>query len=115
MLSVFEKKLCDSASLRLVKKTSCFRHLEKPIKTKENKRKHFVFICFYLFCYVFLEGESKYSKRKDAETCSFFFYEHGMHERNGIGSLTLVICGALKERYLKGQSVRAVIWIVIVY
>ena len=42
-------------------------------------------------------------------------FEHGMHERNGIGSLTLVICGALKERYLKGQSVRAVIWIVIVY
>ncbi len=30
-------------------------------------------------------------------------------------SLALVICGALKERYLKGQSVRAVIWIVIVY
>ena len=42
-------------------------------------------------------------------------FEHGMHERNGIGSLALVICGALKERYLKGQSVRAVIWIVIVY
>ena len=44
-----------------------------------------------------------------------YIFEHGMHERNGIGSLTLVICGALKERYLKGQSVRAVIWIVIVY
>ena len=42
-------------------------------------------------------------------------FEHGMHERNGIGSLTLVICVALKERYLKGQSLRAVIWIVIVY
>ena len=38
---------------------SRFRHLEKPIKTKENKRKHFVFICFYWFCLVFLEGESK--------------------------------------------------------
>ena len=37
----------------------CFRHLEKPIKTKENKRKHFVFICFYWFYPVFLEGESK--------------------------------------------------------
>ena len=35
----------------------CFRHLEKPIKTKENKRKHFVFICFYWFSPVFLEGE----------------------------------------------------------
>ena len=41
----------------------CFRHLEKPIKTKENKVKHFVyccfvFICFYWFYPVFLEGES---------------------------------------------------------
>ena len=41
----------------------CFRHLEKPIKTKENKVKHFgycclVFICFYWFSPVFLEGES---------------------------------------------------------
>ena len=39
--------------------TSCFRHLEKPIKTKEHKIKHFVFICFYWFSPVFLEGESK--------------------------------------------------------
>jgi hypothetical protein len=39
--------------------TSCFRHLEKPIKTKENKIKPFVFICFYWFCSVFLDGESK--------------------------------------------------------
>jgi hypothetical protein len=38
---------------------SCLRHLEKPIKTKENMRKHFVFICFYWFCPVFLEGDSK--------------------------------------------------------
>ena len=38
---------------------SCFRHLEKPIKTKEYKRKHFVFICFYWFFPVFLDGESK--------------------------------------------------------
>ena len=42
---------------------SCLRHLEKPIKTKENKIKHFllflfVFICFYWFCSVFLEGDS---------------------------------------------------------
>jgi len=42
----------------------CFRHLEKPIKTKENKVKHFgycclVFICFYWFSPVFLDGESK--------------------------------------------------------
>ena len=28
---------------------SCFRHLEKPIKTKEYKIKHFVLICFYCF------------------------------------------------------------------
>ena len=39
--------------------TSCFRHLEKPIKTKEHKIKHFVFICFYWFYPVFLDGESK--------------------------------------------------------
>ena len=43
----------------------CFRHLEKPIKTKENKRKHFVFICFYLFSPVFLEGESYLCERHD--------------------------------------------------
>ena len=39
--------------------TSCFRHLEKPIKTKEHKIKHlflYVFIGFPLF---FLEGESR--------------------------------------------------------
>ena len=28
---------------------SCFRHLEKPIKTKENKRKHFVLLFLYVF------------------------------------------------------------------
>ena len=41
---------------------SCFRHLEKPIKTKENKKKHFVLLflyVFYWFCSVFLEGDSK--------------------------------------------------------
>ena len=56
---------------------SCLRHLEKPIKTKENKVNIFccfvficfvficfvficfVFICFYWFCSVFLEGDSK--------------------------------------------------------
>ena len=59
----------------------CFRHLEKPIKTKENKRKHFlVFICFYWFCPVFLDGESKFFKRRDAEF--FFFFEHRMHGWN---------------------------------
>ena len=30
--------------------TSCFRHLEKPIKTKEHKIKN---ICFYMFLLVF--------------------------------------------------------------
>jgi len=28
---------------------SCLRHLEKPIKTKENKRKHFVLLFLYVF------------------------------------------------------------------
>ena len=56
---------------------SCFRHLEKPIKTKENKVKHFVccyfvFICFYWFSPVFLDGESKYFKRRDTESFSSF-------------------------------------------
>ena len=54
--------------------TSCFRHFEKPIKTKENKGKHFVFICFYWFCLVFLDGESKYFKRRDAKPQSFFLF-----------------------------------------
>ena len=31
----------------------CFRHLEKPIKTKENKVKHFFVYCFYMFLLVF--------------------------------------------------------------
>ena len=57
----------------------CFRHLEKPIKTKENKVKHFcyccfVFICVYWFCPVFLDSESKYFKRRDAKSQSFFFF-----------------------------------------
>ena len=33
---------------------------------------------FLLVFPCFLDGESKYFKRRDAE----FFYEHGMHERN---------------------------------
>jgi hypothetical protein len=36
----------------------CFRHLEKPIKTRETKEN--IFIVFP----VFLEGESKIPKRK---------------------------------------------------
>jgi len=28
---------------------SCLRHLEKPIKTKENKVKHFVLLFLYVF------------------------------------------------------------------
>ena len=54
--------------------TSCFRHLEKPIKTKEHKIKHFVFICFYWFSPVFLEGESKFfqtQSRRDTEVFLF--------------------------------------------
>ena len=35
--------------------TSCLRHLEKPIKTKENKVKHFLlFLFIVLFLYVFI-------------------------------------------------------------
>ena len=49
---------------------SCFCHLEKPIKTKEHKRKHFVFICFYWSYPVFLDGESNIfqtQRRRDTE------------------------------------------------
>ena len=35
----------------------------------------FVFPCF-------LEGESKYLKRRDAKTQSFSFFEHEMHGKN---------------------------------
>ena len=32
----------------------CFRHLEKPIKTKENKRKHFFsVVMFFVMCFCF--------------------------------------------------------------
>ena len=31
-------------------------------------------MCVYWFCTVFLDGESKYFKRKVAETQSFFFF-----------------------------------------
>ena len=52
---------------------SCFRHLEKPIKTKEHKRKHFVFICFYWFFPVFQMAKAIYFKRRDAKPLSFLF------------------------------------------
>ena len=74
----FQTQRRTDAEFFLSLEICCFRHLEKPIKTKENKIKPFVFICFYWFCSVFLDGESKYFKRRDAE----FFYEHEMHERN---------------------------------
>ena len=32
---------------------SCLRHLEKPIKTKENKRKHFFVVLFIVMCFCF--------------------------------------------------------------
>ena len=47
--------------------TSCFRHLEKPIKTKEDKIKHlflYVFIGFLLF---FLKAKANTSRRADGE------------------------------------------------
>ncbi len=74
LFCVFRVQIKIFASLRLC--VCCFRHLEKPIKTKENKRKHFVFICFYWFCSVFLEGESKFFKRRDAKAQSFFFFSN---------------------------------------
>ena len=54
----------------------CFRHLEKPIKTKENKVKHFVFICFYWFCPVFLDGEKQISffQTQSRKAAKFFYY-----------------------------------------
>ena len=45
--SFFTFHLLPFAPSRLVK-ISCFRHLEKPIKTKENKVKHFLFILLFL-------------------------------------------------------------------
>jgi len=59
----------------------CFRHLEKPIKTKEYKIKHLFFICFYWFYPVFLDGEKnnplpffQTQRRKGAENFSFFTF-----------------------------------------
>ena len=46
------QRLCVQLIIR------CFRHLEKPIKTKENMRKHFVFICFYWFSPVFQKAKA---------------------------------------------------------
>ena len=63
---------------------SCFRHLEKPIKTKENRVKHFVFICFYWFSPVFLKGESNIFqtlRRRDTEFFIFFRTRNTRMER----------------------------------
>ena len=52
--------MCKGTSKNLdYQENMLFLFLEKPIKTKEHKRKHFVFICFYWFYPVFLDGESK--------------------------------------------------------
>ena len=59
----FQTQRCRDAEFFLSLEICCFRHLEKPIKTKENKIKPFVFICFYWFCSVFLDGESKQQVR----------------------------------------------------
>ena len=60
--------------------TSCFRHLEKPIKTKEHKIKHlflYVFIGFPLF---FQKAKAIFSNAETQRHRGFSFYEHRMHE-----------------------------------
>ena len=62
--------------------TSCFRHLEKPIKTKEHKIK----ICFYMFLLVFtcfFRWRKQYISNAETQRHrGFSFYEHEMRERN---------------------------------
>ena len=57
----------------------CFRHLEKPIKTKENKVKHFGYccFCFYLFLLVlscFFRRRKQIFQTQRRKVAKFFYY-----------------------------------------
>ena len=53
--------------------TSCFRHLEKPIKTKEHKIKHLFLYVFIGFVQFFQKAKAIFFKRRDAKPLSFLF------------------------------------------
>ena len=52
---------------------SCFRHLEKPIKTKEHKIKHFCFYMFLLVLSCFFRRRQQIFKRRAAKPQSLSF------------------------------------------
>ena len=62
--------------------TSCFRHLEKPIKTKEHKIKHLFLYVLLVFNCFFRRRKQIYSNAKPQRHRGFSFYEHEMRERN---------------------------------
>ena len=85
---------------------SCFRHLEKPIKTKENKRKHFfsvvMFIvmcfCFYMFLLVLF---CFFRRRKQLEGLFRGYRFRRLHRRKAccLKRLSLLRC-----RQARGSS-----------
>ena len=66
---------------------SCFRRLEKPIKTKDDKIKHLFLYVFIGFPPVFLEGESRFFQTQSRKDAEFSFYEHEMREKTTCFSL----------------------------
>ena len=79
--SFYEHKMHERNGSFSHKLLSPFR---KTNKNKRTQNKTFVFICFYWFSPVFLEGESKFFQTQRRKAAEFSFYEHEMREGNDL-------------------------------